>query len=299
MSPEEIQMAIKIAVVPLVVAFLVVVVVTRLLQRKGDASSRAAAWPGVLAVGVGMVTGQLLYFGVHIPDGIRLVEGWQWLLLFAVVSIVLLPASQFPRPRKWLGEALRIVVFTAFVVMSVRALASMDRATSIKWIAGATIGCSLWATGLSVVGPRTAGRLWPGILAIVCTVSAVSLFLLHSARNFLLTGALAAALGGVLFGQLVWRRKPSIVANGGGNYPLLVLAGLLLVHALYVDEASLTTMLILMAAPLGVVIGLVPPIRRRHVALAGAIQIAAVLAILAFAIVPLILNYEPDPYAGY
>lgn len=299
MSHEELMMVFKIAIVPLVVAFGLSIAIAAILRKRKTDAETAPTWPGIIAIGIGMLAGQIAYFGVPIPASVRLVEGWQWVLAFAAAALVLLPASSLPRPREWLGEGIRIVLFAGFVFMAVRALAAMERSTMIAWMVGSPIVCGIWATALARCGERAAGRLWPGILAVVCTVSAITLFLLNSATHFFLTAALAASLGGVFFSQAILRRRPRLFSSAGGNYPLLLLSGFCLVHALYLEDVPLHALVILLAAPWGVLIGWMPGIRGRHKALVMTLQFLVVAAILAAAFVPVYLNYEPDPYAGY
>lgn len=298
MSREELLMIVKIAVVPLVLAFAIALAIGALL-RKRESDSPVGPWPAIVAIGIATLTGQLLYFGVHIPDSVRLVEGWQWLMLFAMTAIVLLPISSILRPREWLGEILRILLFAGFVVMSVRALAAMERSTAIAWMIGAPIVCGVWATALARCGESSAGRLWPGVVAVVCTVSAITLFMLGSATHFFATATLAAAIGGVFVSQIMLRKPSNLVSDAGGNFPLLLLAGFLIVHTLFLDDVPVHTLVILMAAPWGVLITRVPGIRGRRPIVVGVIQFAVVLAILAAALIPVVLSYEPDPYAGY
>ncbi|MCB9853699.1 MAG: hypothetical protein H6819_11430 [Phycisphaerales bacterium] len=298
MSREELLMVVKIAVVPLVLAFAIALGIGALVRNRKD-DSRIGQWPGIVAIGIGMLTGQALYFGVHFPDSIRLVEGWQWLMLFAIASIVLLPVSSSRKSREWIDENVRVFLFAGFVVMSVRALAAMERSTALAWIFGAPIVCSVWALALARCGHSSAGRLWPGIVAVVCTVSAITLFLLGSATHFFATATLAAAVGGVFLSQILLRRTPKLVSDAGGNFPLLLLAGFFIVHTLFLDDVPVHTLVILMAAPWGVLVSHIPGVRSKGPIVVGVIQFAVVLAVLAAAFVPVVLHYEPDPYAGY
>lgn len=298
MTHEELMMVVRTAVAPLVLAFAICAGFGAILRRRVE-PTEVGHWPAVVAVGAAMLAGQLWYFGLHIPANVRLVEGWQWVQVFAIISMLLLPVSSLRRPRGWLGDSIRFFLFVGFVFMAVRGLASMERKTAVLWMIGAPLICGIWATSLGIVGSRSARRLWPGILAVVCTISAITLFMLGSATHFFATASLAAALGGVFFCQPLLRRHRGLVAKAGGNFPLLLLAGYLLVHLLYVEDVPVHTLAILMAAPWGVLIRHVPGIRDRKPWVIGVVQFAVVLAILAAAFVPAWLHYEPDRYAGY
>ncbi|HPF40048.1 MAG TPA: hypothetical protein P5081_04345 [Phycisphaerae bacterium] len=298
MSQQEWMLILQTAVAPLVLGFAIASAIGFAMRHR-DPDRPVGDWPGVVAIGLAALTGQLWFGGLHWPQRLALVEAWQWIVGFAITAILLLPVSNAPKAKAWLGDVIRIALFALATFFVVRALAVMERSTAIRWMIMAPIACGAWATALSRIGPQVARRLWPCILAIVLTLSAVTLFLTGSLTHFALLAALAAATGGVFFSQLTMRARPALVANAGGSFSLLFFAGLLLVHALYVDDVPFRALGALMIAPFGVLVGLIPGLRTRHPRWAIALQIATTLAIAACALVPVILNYEPDPYAGY
>lgn len=299
MSQFELMMVLKIAVAPMALSFGLALGIGAILRKKGSEGSDHAIWPGLVAIVVAMLAGQFLYFDVKVPDRVALVEGWQWLMLFAMASLLTVFTAFLPKGRRRVGEVTRVVLFAGVIIMSVRALAAMERSTALAWMIGAPLVCGAWSVSLASCGEKLAGRLWPGVLAIVCTISAITLFLLHSLTHFIMAGALAAALGGVFISQLALRKQPGLVASAGGNFPLLMLAGLFVVHVLYLDDVPIHTLVILMAAPWGVLASLSPGIRGRSRVVVGVVQIVIVVGIAAAAFLPVALNYEPDPYAGY
>ncbi|MCA9254287.1 MAG: hypothetical protein KDA33_01560 [Phycisphaerales bacterium] len=298
MDQQLTLLVLQVAIVPLTMAFAMASAIGFALRRR-DPDRSIGDWPGVVSIGLAALTGQLWFGGLHWPQSVALVEGWQWIVAFAIAAILLLPASGAPKSRVWLVDGVRIALFALATFFVVRALASMERGTAICWMIIAPIVCGAWATALSRLGSHVARRLWPCILAVVYTLSAVTLLLTGSLTHFALLAALAAATGGVFFSQLTMRARPALVANAGGSFSLLFFGGLLLVHALYVDDVPFRALGAPMIAPFGVLVGLIPGLRTRHPRWAIVLQLVATMAIAACALVPVILNYEPDPYAGY
>lgn len=294
---NPIDIALKLALLPVGVSFAIAGGLTVFLRNKPQ--TRPEFWVAPLAICCGMFVGQIAYDGFHWPKSIRVVEGWQWLQAFAVVALLVLPFGLIPKPRSWLVEILRFAAFAGFAAMAILALPSLPRSTAYLWIAGATIVGATWATALSRLAAPIAGKLWPGMLALVVVAAAVTMALQSSARIGFLTAALAASLGGILLAQLVSIRRPSLSANAGRTYAPLLLVGMLIVHRHYSLDVPEYTLPVLLLAPFGTLIGRLPWLRRQHTAINIAAQIIAVVAIAALVVVPSAMAYETDPYADY
>ena len=253
---------------------------------------------GMATMLVATLTGQLVFLkGLDIPDTFETVEVWQWLMAL-MVPMALAIAVQWQRDAIIsLSTLLGIVVFHVFLQLAMRPIANgWEPVEKIVWMSSIMTFVVLWFAYQAPFAARAAEKMFPMMMCVIAGVSGVTFALQTSSKLGLLTAAMSAALGPLAI-YAFWGRMQS--ANTAARFVSWMLPGFWLCHYFYSIDVPVYTIPLLALAGLTPWVGLLPFIERRAAWQKTAIQGVLMIAALAGALVPAVLSFEADPYAGY
>lgn len=288
------RIALEIMLLP-AAAVVAVFVFARVIARRSGPRP-GFRWPGRVAVGLAYVTAHGIRFGWPAAGQWTAIEAWQWLFFAVAAATVLAVIEAIPRrpfrPR-WLLRALLVLLL---VLASLHPFLrhSWQRGEAVGWISGLVAACVVWWGLLECVAARRQGRAAAPQLLIVAASTAVVLVLNGSQRLAEMAVILSAALAAAsLFGCRIRRRES--IAGVSAVAPIL-LAGLWLNGFFFLD-LSRRTIALLALAPLAAEVRRIPLIAGLKPWRVGLISTLAVLGLSLAAVIPEILDYQPDPYA--
>lgn len=250
-------------------------------RRSGKDDSLAPA----LAVGLGYPAGHAAIAGwPPFPP----IEATQWLFVFALVVAGLgalpLSADRFRRALIALGVPLPLAWPLAKHTWS-----GLETAA---WLVGLALGIFALSTALESLARRPAGRWLPMALVVSASLGGATMLLSGSALVAQLSGVLAATLGAVAVGVLIWpARSPS-----GAALPACTLLSALLVCGVFYVEMPVLSGLLIAASPLTLGLLEAGPLRR----LAGfSSAAAAVVLALVPALAALLVAWNSQSADAY
>lgn len=286
----------------MVTALPAAVTMTVLLVARATRSSKRSepctAALAALSVAAGYGVAHVVRHGWPALDSWAQWESWQWLLWFVVAAAAL---ASF-RPSKplwtWTLWLLRIILVSGGLTISLRPYwqHTWDPAAAARWIACLTGAFCLYWFLLDALLEKTPAASSTLSVLIVALGTGIALVLTGSQR----LAELAINLGSItaVLSVMCLRNEPRPLAKGIFAVAPVILGGLWLTGCFYSETKALTIGL-LAAAPFAAWIWNLPPVSRLGPAALTTVRLVAVLAVVLVAVVPLILAFTPDPYAGY
>ena len=289
-SPEWIAEAIAYGVLlPSVVAGLVIVMTLR-----ASRNPRPARAVGALAFACGFLSGYAALCHVFFDKPLwKFEDPWQWLPVWATLAVaadlVDLPFAKKPI----VGGALRLLVLVAVVFVAAEYLVPQTAARTPggapiaearpNLVQATRLGLLVLWLGLAWAADRVPGGLFPLLLALPALAGGMVLEASGSGTYAQLAGLLAGVLLGCA--PLAWWKPGRPFVRGMVPGIVVVLSGLMLNGFLdTLVPVPLTSYLLVAAAPLALLVGAVPAVRRLPTRLRSAILASAVLLPLGAAV---------------
>jgi len=269
------------------------------LPRGWDASRPAyARLLGIATVAFATIAGQYLFLGgFDRPASFNAVESWEWLLALMVPMAIAAALRVSSSATVNLSTLLAIVFFHVFMQLAMRPIAgAWEPIEKVVWFSGIMTFVVFWIAYQQPLGVKSSQRAFPFMLCMVAAFSGVTFALQTSSKLGLLAAALSAALGPLAVYAMFGRTN---LANGATRLVSWMLPGFWLCHYFYsIDVPNFTIPLLALA---GVVpcVGLLKIFNDRPAWQKVTVQSILVAACLLGALVPAIVNFESDPYAGY
>lgn len=253
---------------------------------------------GGLIVPISYLAAHLVHFARPDWTNWRMVDAWQWIVPAAIAAALAIIIDVLAS-RGWLRWLIRLILVAALTIVSLQSYIehTWQRGQAIIWIAALSIGGAAWWAVVQYAASADK-QSWFSIQWLLLTIASGAIFVLSGSQRLLeMTMMLGAPIGVAMILQLIGRRA---LAAGIFAAAPIILFGLWLNAYFYASEAAWWRVLVPAAAPLAGLLAIWPPLTRiRSSRLRGTLTTAAILAILAAAVVPAAMMYEPNPYGGY
>jgi hypothetical protein len=219
-------------------------------------------WNSGAATGVALSLGFAIgYCGVHGPPKMPPAEALEWLVLFAIAISLLIVIDQFVWQRNWIGLCCQLTVVAVAYALIVWLIArnGWPIAETIGWIVG-----SCGAAGVLLVGLTNACKHNPPISLTISlpalTIFAAAVLGMSGSQVYGLQAATMPAVLVPLAIVSIWRGATLFTPP---SLPVFVLlyGAMLLCGFLYIN-LTVANGLLLSVAPLGLLGGALPAIRK-------------------------------------
>jgi hypothetical protein len=252
----------------------------RLLGRWGGRDRHSRPWGQPIALALGYVFG---HAAIHGWPRIPPLDSEQWLPIFAVMAVALGLIDAFwhaPLVVRWLMRSLLsgfVVVRLLLPLMQQEGGQGMGMANVVIVVA---IVIAFWIN-LSLLAEHTPGAPFPAaMMALALTESCVLLI-----SGSVVQGQLGCVLWSTLAGSLLGAgNDPNLSLARGGLPVLVVLLAGLAIDGRYYSDLPLASALLLAAAPLGLWVLQLGPVKRLSPTKAKLIGVGAVLVPLICAV---------------
>lgn len=263
-------------------------------------SHQSTAWwarlRGVTIVPLAYIVAHFVHFPQRDWGNWQAVDAWQWILPGAALAMIVGVLDAIVG-RVWLKILLRIILLAAFAAITLNPMIRHTWTTSQSaiWIAGvALVGAAWWE--LAERAGRKPVANWVAAQWLLLAIGCGAIFVLsYSQRLLEMCMILGSALGICVVIQIAGARA---VAAGLLAVAPFILIGLWLNAHIYADmpwwRAAIPAVAIF-----GGVIGRHIPRSGAKPWVGGLVGLLLVALVLAAAIIPTAMQYEPDPYSGY
>jgi hypothetical protein len=251
----------------------------RLLGRRGH-HKHSRPWGQPVALGAGYVIGHAAMFGW---PPLRQLEGYQWIFYFAILAVALGLVDAFwiaPLLVRWV---MRLLLSGFVVVRLLLPLMQQEAAEGVSVVNAAAVVAVMLAfwINLSLLAEREPGAPFPASIMMLTLAECLVVLLSGS----IVQGHVGCVIWAALTGSLLAAgRDPNLSLTRGGLPVIVVLLSGLLIDGLYYSEVPLASALLLAAAPLGLWVLQLAPVKRLTGVKGRLIGIAAVLIPLAIAV---------------
>ncbi len=269
------------------------------LPRGWDSSRPAyARLLGIATVTLAAIAGQYLFLGgFDSPASFNAVESWEWLLALMFPMAIVAAVQPNSTATERLSTLMAITLFHAFMQLAMRPIAnSWEPIEKVVWLSGIMTFVVFWIAYQQPLGFKSSPRAFPFMLCMVAAFSGVTFALQTSFKLGLLAAALSAALGPLAVYAMFGRTN---LANGATRLVSWMLPGFWLCHYFYSIDVPKYTIPLLALAGIVPFVGLLKTFNDRPAWQKVTVQSILVAACLLGALVPAIVNFESDPYAGY
>jgi len=253
---------------------------------------------GVVTVVIASIAGQIWFLGgIDVPASFEAVEAWQWLLTSVIPISIAVVIRINSAETVNLSTLLAAALFHVFLDLALRPIVgNWEAVERIVWMSCIMTTVILWLAYHHAFGIKSSPRVFPFMLCIVAALSGVIFALQTSSKLGFLAAALSAALGPPAVYAMFGRTN---LAHGATRLVSWMLPGFWICHYFYSIDVPKYTIPLLVLAGIVPCVGLSAIFNERPAWQKVTVQFVLVIACLAGALVPAIVNFESDPYAGY